>query len=338
MIRRQHAPPLWLVATMILGLMMFTPAMAVRGSYPGINGKIVFWAPVGIGANQISNRIFVMNPDGTDLKQLPPPPFPPVLSPNEDPVWSPDSSKIAFYNDLPAIYVMNADGSNQIQLVMGGPDYADPAWSPDGSKIAFAISGQGMWVISTDGSGKRQVTDGFDLSPHWSPDGTKIVLQRVEGTNNIVVVDATTGDYVGKHPLATGEDPCWSPDGSKIVFSNGGDIYVMNADGSSLTGALIDGEEPNWSPDGSKMVFARIENGLGRIWVMNSDGSNPTRLTPPDLDAHHPDWQLLPVAVGGEVATVNALVIVAPWLTVVGLVCVATVAVVAKKGRDQVCV
>jgi hypothetical protein len=63
----------------------------------------------------------------------------------------------------------------------------------------------------------------------------------------------------------------------KLVFqtSNGGDIYVINADGSGLR-RLTDGMEPAWSPDGTKVAFARWEGESPGIYVIDEDGSNET--------------------------------------------------------------
>jgi len=62
----------------------------------------------------------------------------------------------------------------------------------------------------------------------------------------------------------------------KLVFqtSNGGDIYVINADGSGLR-RLTDGMEPAWSPDGKKVAFGRWRDPRG-LYVIDEDGSNET--------------------------------------------------------------
>jgi dipeptidyl aminopeptidase/acylaminoacyl peptidase len=46
-----------------------------------------------------------------------------------------------------------------------------------------------------------------------------------------------------------------------------------------------------WSPDGGKIAFrSRHDNGFTQVWVMNADGSNPTRLTAESLGSGEAAW------------------------------------------------
>ena len=78
-------------------------------------------------------HIFVVNTDGTGLTQITD-----GTSIDQDPIWSPDGSQIAFKSNRPntagttdnQIYVMNADGSNIRELGIGQSGVGDgaPAW------------------------------------------------------------------------------------------------------------------------------------------------------------------------------------------------------------------
>src|SRR5262249_40037420 len=55
-----------------------------------------------------------------------------------------------------------------------------------------------------------------------------------------------------------------------------------NADGSNqrnLTQNAAADRQPAWSPDGSRIAFVSDRDGRQDLYVMNADGSNPTRLT-----------------------------------------------------------
>src|SRR5918992_296715 len=194
------------------------------------------------------------------------------------------------------IWVMNPDGSRQIDLNTEG---SDPDWSPDSTKIAYIIEedicDQEIYVINADGSGKRRLTNlppncGGPFAPDWSPDGTKIAFR----SGGIMVMNA---DGSGMRELTNnGGAPTWSPDGTKIAFTREtqreNQIWVINAaDGSGEEQLTTNGgTSPSWSPDGTKIAFGSFRDGNSEIYIMNADGSEERRLTNNPAADVSPDW------------------------------------------------
>lgn len=105
------------------------------------------------------NHVYVMNAaDGSDVRNL---------IEGLDPSWSPDGQRIAFASgDGPLhIWVMNADGSNPVQLSAGAVNDRVPVWSRDGEQIAFQRNSS-IWVMNADGSNQRNVTESLPISGH----------------------------------------------------------------------------------------------------------------------------------------------------------------------------
>lgn len=194
------------------------------------------------------------------------------------------------------IVVMNADGTNQVNLTNDPAADQGPVWSPDGTKIAFDSGRDGdeeVWVMNADGSNLTNVTNNSvgDSPSSWSPDGAEILFgSDRDGNAEIYVMNADgSGQTRLTNNPASETEPVFSPDGAKIAFTtykNGdAEIFAMNADGTNPTNltnspSSNDGS-PDWSPDGSKIAFdSSRDNPAGKqIYVMDADGANQTRLT-----------------------------------------------------------
>jgi TolB protein len=308
---------------------IFKPSLP-RPTQPGANGKIAFtslrdgnaeiytmnadgsnqvnltrnpavdstpvWSPDGSRIAFTSNRsgmlnLYVMNADGSNVVKV---------TKNDggvdfrifDPAWSPDGKKLAyvgsFMGEISSLLIVNADGSGtSTRFDRFSTEVTDPEWSPDGTRIAFTgresldFPGEGvhfyLFVMNADGSGQTRIAD-------WPLPFTSFFFQ--EG----------------------GSGPTWSPDGTQIAYSydNGqaptqqprhvADIAVVNASGGGfkfLTEHPAEDTFPSWSPDGARIAFTSNRDGRRAIYVMNSDGSQPLRITSTVADNFDPNWQTL---------------------------------------------
>ena len=281
-------------------------------------------------------EIYLMDPNGEQIHRL-------TEQPKYDgePAWSPDGKRITFvsYRDLKQIpergvirgeiYVMNADGTNPINLTRS-VERADrvSTWSPDGKQIAFTsaelfnrhtLVNSDIFVIDVDGGDPINLTnhDALDQTPDWSPDGLRIAFSSLRDANWEIYVmnaDGTNPINLTNHPAKDGR-PDWSPDGQQIVFTSDRDgnleIYVMNADGTNpinLTNHPAEDNHSSWSPDGTRIAFdSNRDDPFGDICVMNADGANLINLTQdPDNFDLYPSWGSVPtlnVASNGKLAT-----------------------------------
>jgi Tol biopolymer transport system component/imidazolonepropionase-like amidohydrolase len=85
-----------------------------------------------------------------------------------------------------------------------------------------------------------------------------------------------------------------SPDGKQIVFDMLGDLYTLSIEGGDATritsGRAMD-MQPVFSPDGKHIAFTSDRAGGDNIWIINSDGSEPTQVSKEDFRLlNNPAW------------------------------------------------
>jgi len=180
------------------------------------------------------------------------------------------------------IFLVNTDGTGKRRLTRTGKENYFPAWFPDGKRLVWVSDHSGslqIWVMDTDGANPTQLTtQGNNLIPACSPDGKKISFTSDRtGAPEIWVMDA---DGTNQKQLTS---TSISPDNSgynRMLL----DFFVrleamffkLNATAAGVTNTFA-----SWSPDSRRIAFCSTRGGDYAIWMMDADGSHPTRLTSP---------------------------------------------------------
>lgn len=234
------------------------------------------------------------------------------------------TAKIAFASNRDGnseIYIMNPDGSQQVNLTRHRADDYSPAWSPTGKQILFASERGGkttdIYLMDADGSDVRRVFRKRveRRHPTWSPDGEKIAYYRIDGGEVAIYTASIKGG--AEKRIAIGMHPTWSPDGSEIAFMSaetllpindgfGGiqisqpRIEVINLQTNAKKQIVSEGFSlvlsPAWSPDGRQLAFSGIDPNEGRLghafalYIVNRKRNGVPRKVDVDGENFSPAW------------------------------------------------
>jgi Bacterial Ig-like domain len=158
-------------------------------------------------------------------------------------------------------YVLGASGPDEVwaydvglraryQLVTDTAPVSDVTWASAGNRIAYLRSDVGstsLRVRNLSGSGATTTIAGGDIgAPAWFPDSVHIVFSVAIAnpaiTHKAFVINAVAPAAPLNLALGLPADPAVdlsspvpSPDGHQIAYLNGGQIWLMNADGTRPT-------------------------------------------------------------------------------------------------------
>jgi eukaryotic-like serine/threonine-protein kinase len=215
------------------------------------------------------------------------------------PTFSPDGKRIAYSlcnigGTGCDIWVINADGSNEIQLTTNESNELTPSWFPDMEQVSYISKRTGHWTLWAINLNTRREKMLLDLNDsieyaRLSPDGKQIVFNFKRGGG---VINVWTASVAGGEPKQLTFDnelmgfPSWSPDGKYIAFQmkRGDDthIMIMPSGGGTPTQLTFDKGQSwayDWSPDGDKILFAGFRNGIWNIWWVSRSTKKQQQLT-----------------------------------------------------------
>ena len=228
--------------------------------------------------------------------------------------FSPNGKRIIFESFRTGnwdIYIMDSNGESQVQLTSNESSDRRPSWHPDGTTILFESDREDKVQLFTlnlsSGEIKKKfmsTVEGELIFSSFSPDGKYLSVGLVESPekSNLLLLNEhgeivkrlTNNDHRNNYAK-------WSNKSDEIVYFSRKDtdnqydeIYVLNVESgfeSRLTNWPKHNFCPSWSADGKMIAYVTsMDENRPEIFVMDSDGSNKTRITRNDETDTLPNW------------------------------------------------
>lgn len=251
---------------------IYTP----RGTIEWERGTLA-WSPDGKGlvfpdgksANSPS-QVFLLSTETLQVRPITAPPA--HWDGDISPVFSPDGRQLAFIRCIEAairdVYVMNTDGSNLRRVTFDNRNIQSVTWGPDGRTILFSSERGGrpaLWRLRLEkGAQPERIEVGSDdaTSPAVAPKGNRIAYAQGKSNWSIMQLELRNGTA--------------KPGAARL---------------KPLLSSTLQDSSPHYSPDGNRIAFQSWRAGTQEIWLCNSDGTSPVKLTSFDGPlAGSPNW------------------------------------------------
>ena len=197
-------------------------------------------------------------------------------------------------NDLAAVWVANADGSDARELVQAPVDWFE--WSDSGDRVVAIRSVEGVKeisVVDVASAASTPILRGSGIyDTMWRPGHDQILYHVDVGSEGTayVVVNADGSDPHRVAGVAAGavNTAQFSPDGTRLAYATWGDgqsrlarVHVLDIDSGTdrlATPNLEDGylwQDVLFSPNGTELLTKRIVPGSGayQLAVIPADGT-----------------------------------------------------------------
>lgn len=249
-----------------------------------------------ISENKGNADVYVMNADGTELKQITR-----TAKSEYNLCWKPDGSKIGFiYSDDSGaqLWEMNADGTSRVKIsnIEGG--ITGYKYAPDQSKILFTkdiMRDDLAKNIHPDLPKANAIVERDLMIRHWdtwSESYSHVFVADYDGevvTNELDIMDGEKYSSP-KKPFGGMEQIEWAPDSKSLVYtsvkktgaeyavSTNSELYHYKLDTKetlNLTKGMMGYDiNPVFSPDGKYVAFESMErdgyeSDLNRLFVLN---------------------------------------------------------------------
>lgn len=144
---------------------------------------------------------------------------------DNNPVWSPDGSRVAFFSRRSGpqnVWVKPVDGGTDERLRESAQNEVPTDWSRDGRFILFTEGLNDVWALPVDGAGDPIAvthTNFIEDQGRFSPDGRSVAYQSNEtGRNEIYVVPFPAPGVPLQMSTNGGVTPQWRDDGREILY------------------------------------------------------------------------------------------------------------------------
>lgn len=215
--------------------------------------------------------------------------------------FSPDGKMVAFSSTKSGaknIWIKQATSGEAIQITKDEFRNENPIWSPNGEELAYYSTkgdNPGFWRIPVLGGSPKliaTVEDGSSVMRYWSKNN----VIYYESKNELLAIDANSGqikpvtDFASKSIKAnsinistdeqqvvytTIDDKQWSIWTKKITEETPKKIFTSSGEIRNIV----------WHPDNYRIFYSsEIENTF-QIFVVDTNGSNPRRISTTDRDS-----------------------------------------------------